>query len=527
MHFENGAWVDRTVSNDTLRHIICASVSSFSPIAVFQNQSPQQQKPTLSITANSAARLYGSPDAGFSVSYSGFVNGDTPSALSGVLSCLSNSNLASPVGNYAITCSGLTSNFYSIVFVPGVLIINPAPLTVAANNFARPYGANNPPSFSGTVTGPLNNDPISATFNSPATLTSAVGSYPIIPTVVAAPNVLSNYVVTIVNGTLTITVEPTSLAVTLASSSVPIDNSTTVTVTLTAADVVIPLDPSVLSSVKVTSALLSDVLSNGGLCTLAPTATPGVASCSLTITVIEPNGRTLSANFAGSSSLGSSAGNANLVVTAPLESKMSCISSDFRKIPVSAGNYLWFNSAFKLRAPAKQKVTLTFFQSSVSFQYKDAGVNVVSVNQAMPDAEIVIDPSVTSASTSFDSAQSVWITTLPFDTDDAAFLTGLPWVVPAGGIPGDIEPVTFCGTFASDTAGVEIGWRWSAAAYSSFSEDASVLGVMPMDTDRDDSLSNHDRAGTPENFKQYAVSGARGLGGKNYTGSYSGTKEIE
>jgi CheY-like chemotaxis protein len=32
--------------------------------------------------------------------------------------------------------------------------------------------------------------------------TSAVGSYPIIPTVVAAPNVLSNYVVTIVNGTL-------------------------------------------------------------------------------------------------------------------------------------------------------------------------------------------------------------------------------------------------------------------------------------------------------------------------------------
>jgi hypothetical protein len=40
MHFENGAWVDRTVSNDTFHHIICANVSSFSPIAIFQSNAP-------------------------------------------------------------------------------------------------------------------------------------------------------------------------------------------------------------------------------------------------------------------------------------------------------------------------------------------------------------------------------------------------------------------------------------------------------------------------------------------------------
>ncbi len=35
-HFENGTWVDRTVSVDTVNHIICASIPSLSPFAIFQ-----------------------------------------------------------------------------------------------------------------------------------------------------------------------------------------------------------------------------------------------------------------------------------------------------------------------------------------------------------------------------------------------------------------------------------------------------------------------------------------------------------
>jgi hypothetical protein len=52
---------------------------------------------------------------------------------------------------------------------------------------------------------------------------------------------------------------------------------------------------------------------------------------------------------------------------------------------------------------------LWFFQSSVQFQYKDASQHVVTVNQAMPDAKIVIDPSVTVASTTFDTIDNVWM----------------------------------------------------------------------------------------------------------------------
>jgi len=163
----------------------------------------------------------------------------------------------------------------------------------------------------------------------------------------------------------------------------------------------------------------------------------------------------------------------------------------------------------------------------VQFQYTDPSGNLVTVNQPLPDAHIVIDPNATTASTSFDPVNNVWLTTIPWDLDDNSFLTGLPWAVSSAGLPADVEPVTVCGTFAADVADIDIGWRWAAAAYSSFSSDNTTLGVKPMDTDFDNPGTNNDRAGTPENYKQFVIPGARGKGGKNYTGSYSRSAIIE
>ena len=50
-----------------------------------------------------------------------------------------------------------------------------------------------------------NGDNITATYASPATATSAPGTYPIIPTLVDPTGKLGNYTVTVNNGTLTIT----------------------------------------------------------------------------------------------------------------------------------------------------------------------------------------------------------------------------------------------------------------------------------------------------------------------------------
>jgi hypothetical protein len=130
---------------------------------------------------------------------------------------------------------------------------------------------------------------------------------------------------------------------------------------------------------------------------------------------------------------------------------------------VPGGSYLWFNSIFKVRDVSKQQIHVSFFQSSVQFQYTDHAGNTVTVNQTLPDARITIDPNATVASTSFDAINNVWITTNPWDLDDNSFLTGMPWLVPSAGLPADVEPVTMCGTFASDVASVDLGWRWATA----------------------------------------------------------------
>ena len=107
---------------------------------------------------------------------------------------------------------------------------------------------------------------------------------------------------TLVNGTLSVVPESTLLTLTFAPPSIPVGLSTTATVTLTAPDNVIPIpsDPSVLAPITVSSPVLSDLLSSNGVCTPVPSASPGVASCTVNVTSVEPNGRTFNASFPGS-----------------------------------------------------------------------------------------------------------------------------------------------------------------------------------------------------------------------------------
>jgi len=480
----------------------------------------------LTITANNTSRQYGQANPAFTASDSGFVNGDGPSALSGTPLCTSPATPSSPVGSYTINCAGVSSSNYAITFALGTLTITPAPLMIAAGSASRPYGANHP-AVIGTVTGLVNGDVITATNSTSATPASPVGNYAIVPLAVGAANVLNNYAISLLNGTLTVLPETTSLTVTLSPTSIVVGQSSTATITLVASDVVTMIDPSALAAIALTSSVASDVLFNNGICTPVPNSTAGTASCVISITSAVPNGRTLTATFAGSADLIISTATAQLMVTEPVQGQQSCIQSDFRNVAVGGGNSIWFNSIFRVRDVSKQKVNIAFANSTVQFQYTYANGNLVSMNLPLPNANIVIDPNVSVASTSFDAVNNVWNTTLPWDLDDNAFLSGMPWLVPAGGIPADVEPVTWCGTFAVDVTGAHIGWRWAAAAYSSFGSDGTTLGVKPNDTDFDNQAANHERAGTPENYEQFVIPGARGKGGRNYTGSYSRSNQIE
>ena len=161
---------------------------------------------TLSVTANSTNKVYGAANPTFTASYSGFVNGDTATALTGSPSLTSTATTNSGVGNYTITATNgtLSAANYGFSFVNGTLTVNAATLTVTANNATRAFGQTNP-IFSGTLTGIVNGDNITASYATTATTNSPAGPYPIIPTLVDPNGRLVNYTLNATNGTLTVT----------------------------------------------------------------------------------------------------------------------------------------------------------------------------------------------------------------------------------------------------------------------------------------------------------------------------------
>ncbi|MFL5801117.1 MAG: MBG domain-containing protein, partial [Roseiflexaceae bacterium] len=80
-------------------------------------------KAPLTVRANDTSRLINAPNPSFSASYSGFVNGDTPTSLAGTLTFATTATLNSPAGNYPIHPAGLSSPNYTITFADGVLTV--------------------------------------------------------------------------------------------------------------------------------------------------------------------------------------------------------------------------------------------------------------------------------------------------------------------------------------------------------------------------------------------------------------------
>ena len=94
----------------------------------------------LTITANDASKTYGAALPAFTASYSGLVNGDTSSVVSG-LSLSTTATAASNAGTYAITPGGATASNYAIAYTSGTLTVNTAALTITANSPSKTYGA--------------------------------------------------------------------------------------------------------------------------------------------------------------------------------------------------------------------------------------------------------------------------------------------------------------------------------------------------------------------------------------------------
>ena len=168
-------------------------------------------------------RAYGATNPVFTVSYSGFANGDTNSVLTGAPVVTTTAATNSPVGTYAITVSAgtlaTTNNNYFFSFTNGTLTVNPAALTVKASNTNRLYGATNPvftASYSGFVNGETNTVLTGAPgLTTGAKTNSPVGGY-VITNTIGSLNA-TNYTFSLTNGTLTI--NQSALTVTASNRS--------------------------------------------------------------------------------------------------------------------------------------------------------------------------------------------------------------------------------------------------------------------------------------------------------------------
>jgi hypothetical protein len=187
--------------------LVMAGILAFS-LAGCGGSSTQVARPTLTVTAASASRVYGAANPVFTATATGALPGDTFT-----LTASSVATPSSPIGTYSIVPLATGANLanYNVVYANGTLTVDKATLTVTPNNQNIFAGSVLPP-LSATITGFVNGDTQAVVTGLPALTTTATSSspagfYPIVATL--GTLAASNYGFTFGTGTL-ITISPTS-----------------------------------------------------------------------------------------------------------------------------------------------------------------------------------------------------------------------------------------------------------------------------------------------------------------------------
>jgi|WetSurSiteA1Bulk_404760.scaffolds.fasta_scaffold01023_4 hypothetical protein len=162
-------------------------------------------KAPLTVAADDQSKTYGDANPDFTLSYDGFVNGEDTDDLTTLPTSGCLADATTGTGTEAITVSGGSAGNYRFIYVNGILTINKADLTVAAEDKNRSFGEDNPV-FTLAYDGFVNNDTqddlnVLPVVTTDATAQSPAGSY----TLVASGGSDNNYEFTYVNGTLVIT----------------------------------------------------------------------------------------------------------------------------------------------------------------------------------------------------------------------------------------------------------------------------------------------------------------------------------
>ena len=170
----------------------------------------------LTVTANSATKVYGGSLPVLTARITGFVNGDPIGVVSGSASLTTTATASSTVGFYLIhaaagTLSAANYDFPAVDAIGIGLTVTPALLTItAASQTMAPGQA--VPTLTAIFNGFVNGDtPASLatppTFTTTATSASPTGSYPIVVSGASSPD----YTISFVNGLLTLSSPPATV----------------------------------------------------------------------------------------------------------------------------------------------------------------------------------------------------------------------------------------------------------------------------------------------------------------------------
>ena len=138
--------------------------------------------------------LAASASSGLSVSFS---------VISGPATVSGNTLTITGAGTVVVAANQSGNSTYGPAQATQKLTVNQAQLTVTANNASMTYGGI-VPTLSGTVTGVVAGDGITASYFTQASSTSTAGNYPIVATLNDPNGKLGNYAVINTSGTLTI-----------------------------------------------------------------------------------------------------------------------------------------------------------------------------------------------------------------------------------------------------------------------------------------------------------------------------------
>ncbi len=232
------------------------------------------------VTPNSATKVYGTADPAFSGTLSGFLAADHVTAT---YSRATGETVAG--GPYPISATLRTSGSlgnYNITYNTAGFTITKASLTATANNASVAYGATLP-GLTGTLTGAVLGDGITASYTTTATSSSTAGSYAITPVLTDPNGKLGNYNIALTNGKLTVGSDATTT--TVQSSPPAVQSQSSVTLTATVAGP---------NSTPVGSVTFMDGATQLGIATLGNTGT-----ATLTLSTLAVGSHNITAVYAG------------------------------------------------------------------------------------------------------------------------------------------------------------------------------------------------------------------------------------